>query len=128
MTLLRGGTKELMKMISPDATEMAHRLGGIISGGALFKELGFRYFGPIDGHNIENMLEIFTNVKSLRDTLNYNNVTVRITAMLDDFNEFLVYENDLEHYDSRLYNGAPNLAISPSIRFSTMNKSDYAWH
>lgn len=63
-----------------------------------------------------------TNVKSLRDTLNYNNVTVRITAMLDDFNEFLVYENDLEHYDSRLYNGAPNLAISPSIRFSTMNK------
>ena len=64
--LLRGGTKELISLISPDATEMAHRIGGLISGGALFKELGFRYFGPIDGHDIGSMLEIFESVKSLR--------------------------------------------------------------
>jgi 1-deoxy-D-xylulose-5-phosphate synthase len=64
--LLRGGTKELISMISPDATEMAHRISGLVSGGTLFKELGFRYFGPIDGHDIEIMLEIFDGIKSLR--------------------------------------------------------------
>ncbi|MBM3238524.1 1-deoxy-D-xylulose-5-phosphate synthase [Candidatus Poribacteria bacterium] len=64
--LLRGGTRELISMISRDATEMAHRIDSLISGGPLFRELGFRYFGPIDGHDIEIMLEIFEGVKTLR--------------------------------------------------------------
>jgi len=64
--LLRTNTKELISMISRDATEMAHRIDGLISGGPLFKELGFRYFGPIDGHDIESMLQIFNGVKALR--------------------------------------------------------------
>jgi len=64
--LLRGRTKELMEIISPDATEVAHRISSLISGGTLFKEFGFRYFGPVDGHNIEDMLEIFNGAKSLQ--------------------------------------------------------------
>jgi 1-deoxy-D-xylulose-5-phosphate synthase len=32
----------------------------------LFEELGFRYFGPIDGHNIDQMLATFEIVKSLK--------------------------------------------------------------
>jgi 1-deoxy-D-xylulose-5-phosphate synthase len=35
------------------------------SPGMLFEELGFRYFGPIDGHNIEAMLRTFDLVKTL---------------------------------------------------------------
>lgn len=35
------------------------------SPGMLFEELGFRYFGPIDGHNIEQMLRTFDLVRSL---------------------------------------------------------------
>jgi 1-deoxy-D-xylulose-5-phosphate synthase len=35
------------------------------SPGMLFEELGFRYFGPIDGHNIEVMLRTFDLVKTL---------------------------------------------------------------
>ena len=34
------------------------------SPGMLFEELGFRYFGPIDGHNIDAMLKSFEVVKS----------------------------------------------------------------
>lgn len=63
--ILRGRTKELMDILSPDAKEMAHRIGELVSGGILFREFGFRYFGPVDGHNIEDMLEIFGGVKSL---------------------------------------------------------------
>jgi 1-deoxy-D-xylulose-5-phosphate synthase len=33
--------------------------------GVLFEELGFRYFGPIDGHNIDNLVDILAAVKSM---------------------------------------------------------------
>ena len=36
------------------------------SPGMLFEELGFRYFGPIDGHDIPLMLQTFDLVKTLR--------------------------------------------------------------
>jgi len=29
----------------------------------VFEDLGFRYFGPVDGHNIEEMLEVLENIK-----------------------------------------------------------------
>ena len=33
--------------------------------GVLFEELGFRYFGPIDGHNIDNLVDIFAAMKGM---------------------------------------------------------------
>ncbi|NIM51134.1 MAG: 1-deoxy-D-xylulose-5-phosphate synthase [Gemmatimonadales bacterium] len=36
------------------------------SPGMIFEELGFRYFGPIDGHNIDAMLRTFDLVKNLK--------------------------------------------------------------
>jgi len=38
---------------------------GIISGGTLFEELGFFYVGPIDGHDLTNMIPI---LEKLRDS------------------------------------------------------------
>jgi len=32
----------------------------------LFEELGFRYFGPIDGHNIAQMVQTLEIVKTLK--------------------------------------------------------------
>jgi 1-deoxy-D-xylulose-5-phosphate synthase len=34
--------------------------------GVLFEELGFRYFGPIDGHDIGGLIETFAAVRALR--------------------------------------------------------------
>ena len=34
--------------------------------GVLFEELGFRYFGPIDGHDIGGMIETFAAVRALK--------------------------------------------------------------
>jgi 1-deoxy-D-xylulose-5-phosphate synthase len=34
--------------------------------GVLFEELGFRYFGPIDGHDIPGMIETFAAVRSMK--------------------------------------------------------------
>ena len=34
--------------------------------GVLFEELGFRYFGPIDGHDVDALVETFTAVRDLK--------------------------------------------------------------
>jgi 1-deoxy-D-xylulose-5-phosphate synthase len=34
--------------------------------GVLFEELGFRYFGPIDGHDIDGLIETFSAVRALK--------------------------------------------------------------
>jgi len=36
---------------------------GLATGGTLFEELGFYYVGPVDGHNVEQLVEILENVR-----------------------------------------------------------------
>lgn len=36
---------------------------GFMVPGMLFEDLGFQYLGPIDGHNIEHLLQAFQNIK-----------------------------------------------------------------
>jgi len=36
----------------------------IVSGGTLFNELGFYYVGPIDGHNLDDLISVLNNVKN----------------------------------------------------------------
>lgn len=47
----------------------AHRVEeavkSLIVPGALFEELGFRYFGPIDGHNIPLLIKTIKNIKNI---------------------------------------------------------------
>ena len=37
---------------------------GLVSGGTLFSELGFYYIGPIDGHDVDNLVQVLENVKN----------------------------------------------------------------
>ena len=39
---------------------------GLIVPGTLFEELGFEYFGPIDGHDTEMLVEVLENLKKIR--------------------------------------------------------------
>ncbi len=45
------------------------------SPGIWFEEFGFKYFGPIDGHNIGELVNIFNNVKKLRGPILVHVVT-----------------------------------------------------
>jgi 1-deoxy-D-xylulose-5-phosphate synthase len=36
---------------------------GLATGGTLFEELGFYYVGPVDGHNVEGLVDILENVR-----------------------------------------------------------------
>jgi 1-deoxy-D-xylulose-5-phosphate synthase len=48
------------------ARNVEESIKNLWSPGMHFEELGFRYFGPIDGHDIPAMLQTFDLVKSLR--------------------------------------------------------------
>ena len=36
---------------------------GMVAPGSLFEELGFEYFGPVDGHDTNNLINILENIK-----------------------------------------------------------------
>ncbi len=52
------------KRFSQKAGKAEDMLRNIVTGGTLFSELGFYYVGPIDGHDVENLVQIFENVKN----------------------------------------------------------------
>ncbi len=52
------------KRFSQKAGKAEDLLRNIVTGGTLFSELGFYYVGPIDGHDVENLVKILENVKN----------------------------------------------------------------
>ncbi len=56
-------TSAFSKRFSQKAGKAEDILRGIVTGGTLFSELGFYYIGPVDGHDVDNLVEIFENVK-----------------------------------------------------------------
>ena len=40
---------------------------GMVTGGTLFEELGFYYVGPIDGHDMESLVAVLKNARSIVD-------------------------------------------------------------
>ena len=38
---------------------------GMVAPGSLFEELGFEYFGPVDGHDSKNLINILENLKNI---------------------------------------------------------------
>ena len=46
-------------------TESEESLKSFLTPGGLFEELGLRYIGPIDGHDIDGMIRIFNNIKQI---------------------------------------------------------------
>jgi 1-deoxy-D-xylulose-5-phosphate synthase len=70
-----GATKKgLDKMLSytPPLREFAKRLEGhakgMIGPATIFEEFGFDYYGPIDGHNLDDLIITLTNLKKIAQT------------------------------------------------------------
>jgi 1-deoxy-D-xylulose-5-phosphate synthase len=55
--------KRLPKALEIGALRAEEFARGMVTGGTLFEELGFYYVGPIDGHRIEHLLPVLTNVR-----------------------------------------------------------------
>ena len=59
--ILPGISKKVVRRIAHSIQE---GLKHLLVPGMIFEELGLRYFGPIDGHNMDEMIETFENLKS----------------------------------------------------------------
>lgn len=55
----------LIKRLAKRARKFEESVKGLVVPGIFFEELGFRYFGPIDGHNLEALIPTLKNVASL---------------------------------------------------------------
>ncbi|MFA6074574.1 MAG: 1-deoxy-D-xylulose-5-phosphate synthase [Negativicutes bacterium] len=69
---LKHDVEQLVRRIPTIGESVAHyaervkdALKFIVMPGMFFEEMGFTYFGPIDGHNIQQMLDVFQNVKTV---------------------------------------------------------------
>lgn len=72
---------------------------GLLGPGILFEELGFRYVGPIDGHNVEALVETMKNVKRLREPVLLHVVTKKGKGLLEAEN------------DPAMFHGISNLEV-----------------
>ena len=65
---IREGGKSVLRMI-PSAKRFAKKtethIKGFLSPGALFEELGFQYIGPMDGHNLKDLVRTLKNINDL---------------------------------------------------------------
>jgi 1-deoxy-D-xylulose-5-phosphate synthase len=68
-TGIREGSKRLLKTIPP-IKELASRaeehLKGMVVPSTFFEELGFNYIGPIDGHDVNGLVDTIQNMRSLK--------------------------------------------------------------
>ena len=67
---IREGGKKILSGVPPikefvKKTE-EHVKGLVSPGGTMFEELGFNYIGPIDGHNVEELINTLQNMSSLK--------------------------------------------------------------
>ncbi|MDQ6966844.1 MAG: 1-deoxy-D-xylulose-5-phosphate synthase, partial [Mariprofundaceae bacterium] len=77
-TNMRDATRKMLKQV-PLAYEAARRLEehvkGMVTPGTLFEEMGFRYFGPLDGHDFEHLLPTLENCRDLEGPMLLHVVT-----------------------------------------------------
>ena len=68
-TSLREGSKQLLSGM-PAVRELASRaeehVKGMVTPGTIFEELGFNYIGPVDGHDVNGLVETLENMRAMR--------------------------------------------------------------
>ena len=56
-------------------SKIKHSLKNLVIPTVLFESLGFRYYGPVDGHNLEELYQLFENVRQLDEPVFIHIVT-----------------------------------------------------
>lgn len=68
-TTMRSGGKKILSHLPTPILELAKRteehLKGMVMPGTLFEELGFNYVGPVNGHDLPELVRTLNNIKDL---------------------------------------------------------------
>ena len=57
------------------AVRLESGIKAVITPGMLFEALGFRYFGPVNGHNLHQLIKLFEQVRELRGPILVHAIT-----------------------------------------------------
>jgi 1-deoxy-D-xylulose-5-phosphate synthase len=72
--------EKLLKGMPEGATYIAKRVEEslrLVTPGILFEELGIEYIGPVDGHNMESLIETFTIAKKMQKPVVIHTQTIK---------------------------------------------------
>ncbi|WP_260483785.1 1-deoxy-D-xylulose-5-phosphate synthase [Sphingomicrobium flavum] len=58
---------KLPKPVEKVARKAEEYTRGMVTGGTLFEELGFYYVGPVDGHDVDALVEVLENVRDAEE-------------------------------------------------------------
>ncbi|MBP7102308.1 MAG: 1-deoxy-D-xylulose-5-phosphate synthase [Bacteroidales bacterium] len=65
--------------------------GSILKGSNLFESLGFRYFGPIDGHNVISLVRFLQDIKKIKGAKLLHCITVKGKGLKQAENDQTLY-------------------------------------
>ena len=74
-SLLRKGPRSLTGVMEAVAGRVEESVKHLLVPGMLFEELGFRYIGPVDGHDLDALLDTFERVREMSGPLLVHVVT-----------------------------------------------------
>ncbi|WP_428897495.1 1-deoxy-D-xylulose-5-phosphate synthase [Parelusimicrobium proximum] len=61
--------------IGNNAAKLAKRTRSILFPGTMFEEMGFKYFGPINGNNLDDLLQVLADIKETKGPVLLHAVT-----------------------------------------------------
>ena len=82
VTRFRAEVKNILKNVMGEpiyslAKQFEDALKGFITPGKLFEDLGFKYVGPIDGHQVKHLVETFKNIKRFHEPVLVHTITCK---------------------------------------------------
>ena len=98
LPLAKTTTRTLIKKVEES-------LKSLIVPGILFDELGFRYFGPIDGHDLDEVLHTLENIKDIQKPVLLHVLTKKGKGMVSLNVENREYHDDAVKYHAVKPNG-----------------------
>ena len=114
--LAKTTTRTLIKKIEES-------LKNLIVPGILFDELGFRYFGPIDGHDLDEVVHTLQNIKDIQRPVLLHVLTKKGKGMVSMNMENREYHDDAVKYHAVKPNGKKDdgpYKIEPEIKKSSV--------
>lgn len=83
LTILPKGTSTLRKI----GRKTMESLKNFVAPGILFEEFGFRYFGPVDGHDLPEVIATLKNIKNLKYPVLLHVITQKGRGLLQAEND-----------------------------------------
>ena len=113
LPIAKSTTRTLIKKVEES-------LKGLIVPGILFDELGFRYFGPIDGHDLDMVVNTLDNIKDIQNPVLLHILTKKGKGMVS-----LNMNNREYHEDAVKFHAVkPNGKAKPSDKIEKKINSE----